>query len=410
MDEIIAQFIAVTSSDAESAKQYLEATDFQLEQAVELFYAAGGGGSASAGGTDAFDIPPEDSVRDRIEGFEDQMVDETAMYYNELARDTRRAEVRARKPRGVFNQNRDGDLSDLSRHEKRLANLFRPPFDIITEAGLEEAKEEAQETGKMLMVNVQDLGEFVCQQLNRDLFRNTDIKKVIEKNFIFVQYDVEEPDGEDYRVLYPFTSFPHISIIDPWTGEQQKVWSKVPLQQEFISDIQDYLASKPKDTDHIPPTPKVIDEHDIHEVYDNVLDSNAPPAESGDNDESRGSLGKFTYESMETATSQEPEGESNSVNSTEVSDAHDFFNTLPEIGEEPAGADTTRIQFKYGDGTRSIRRFNLQDSVIMLYAYVKTKLNAEFTLTNGREDLKSEITKSIAEAKLQNSTILVELV
>lgn len=379
MDEAIAQFVAVTSADADTARQYLEASDYNLEPAVELFFAAG--------------APEGEPVRERIEGFEDQLVDDMSQYYNELARDTRRAEARARKPRGVFNQVREGDLADLSRHEKRLATLFRPPFDIITEAGFDDAKAEAQEVHKMLMVNVQDVGQFVCQQLNRDLFRNVDVKRLIDKYFVFVQYDVDEPDGEEYRILYPFEMFPHIAIIDPWTGEQQRVWDKVPTQQEFIADVKEYLAHRPQDVEHIT---RERDEHDIHEI----LDESESDEELADHDEEMefASPGEEASESSAPETAQEPA----------QAGAPGF--ALPALGDEPAGPGTTRVQFKFADGSRAIRRFLLGDSVKMLYAFVRTRVDGEFTLTNGREELKTEVEKSIQEAGLPNSTILVEQV
>lgn len=401
MDEAIAQFIAVTSCDADTARQYLEANDYELSSAVSLYFASNTGE----------DIPPaNDGVRDRIEGFEDQIVDDVTQYYNDLARDNRRAEIRARKPYGVFNQSRDGSSQDLSRHEKRLATLFRPPFEIITDLSLENAKEEAQDEQKRLMVNVQDMGEFVCQRLNRDLFRNDDIKRLINKYFVFVQYDVDDPDGEEYKILYPFEEFPHIAIIDPWTGEQQRLWTSIPTHEQFIADVKEYLANNPQDV-------KRDDDFDDRnavkgvEVVDLTNDDDrdfAPGSSTAPSSEPASSA-------PETAAETAAETSGNAGNASHVTPAAapaapaSPLDNLPPLSEEPTGSDTTRIQFRNADGTRKIRRFNLDDSVLMLYSYVKSIVESKFTLTSGR-DLSSECEKSIKEAGLQNSTILVELV
>lgn len=381
MDEAIAQFIAVTSCDADTARQYLEANDYELSSAVSLYFASNAGEETPAA---------DDGVRDRIEGFEDQMVDDVTQYYNDLARDNRRAEVRARKPYGVFNQSRDGNTEDLSRHEKRLATLFRPPFEIITDLSLENAKEEAQDEQKRLMVNVQDMGEFVCQRLNRDLFRNDDIKRLINKYFVFVQYDVDDPDGEEYRVLYPFENFPHIAIIDPWTGEQQRLWTSIPTHEQFIADVKEYLANNPQDLKRDETT---LDRSAVTNVE--VVDLTNDEVTTSTN--SRNSTATLPTEPAPAPA--EP------IEPTPTSP----LDNLPTLTEEPTGSDTTRIQFRNADGTRKIRRFHFDDKVLMLYSYVKSTVEQKFTLTSGR-DLAAEGEKSIKEAGLQNSTILVELV
>ena len=41
-DDAVAQFMAITSSEVDTAQQYLQAADFNIEQAIELFFASGG--------------------------------------------------------------------------------------------------------------------------------------------------------------------------------------------------------------------------------------------------------------------------------------------------------------------------------------------------------------------------------
>lgn len=44
-----------------------------------------------------------------------------------------------------------------------------------------------QASGKWLLVNLQDSTEFSCQVLNRDLWSNTRVKRIINDNFVFWQ-------------------------------------------------------------------------------------------------------------------------------------------------------------------------------------------------------------------------------
>lgn len=368
MDDIVAQFMAVTSCEAPTAQQYLEASEWQLEPAVELYFASGG--ADAAGNPPAQPTEPDSGVRETIAGFNDQLIDEEAQMMNDLMRNSRRAEARSR-PRGIFNQSRDTDYNDpqMTKHERRLANLFRPPFDLISDVPLDEARELAQHHNKLVMVNVQDSGEFVCQRLNRDLWRNQQLKDVVHKNFVFLQYDVEDPDGEDYRSLYPFEQFPHIAIIDPWTGEQQKVWAKVPEEAAFIEDVVEFVATH-------------LDAADEDEEEEPAATPAAPASQP-----------------LPTETAREPAP----ANTTAAIEPLD-------IPEPPPGPETTRIQLRYGDGKRIVRRFLVEDPVSTVYAVAKHVLqfSGAVTLTSERRDLKTELAKTVGEANLKNSTILVE--
>lgn len=70
---------------------------------------------------------------------------------------------------------------------KRLADLFRPPFDIMYHGNFEEARDTAKEKNKWLMINVQNPTEFACQVMNRDLWSDSFVKDIVKESFIFLQ-------------------------------------------------------------------------------------------------------------------------------------------------------------------------------------------------------------------------------
>lgn len=395
MDDIVAQFVAVTSSEVPTAQQYLEASDWQLETAVELYFASGG--ADASGNPPPNPVSAEDEVREAMSGYDDQLIDDEAQMMNDYLRDSRRARARAR-PRNIFNQARDVDLdeSSMSRHEKRLAGLFRPPFDLISDVPLDEAREMAQQQHKLVMVNVQDSGEFACQRLNRDLWRSEHLKDLIFKNFVFLQYDIEDPDGEDYRNLYQFETFPHIAIIDPWTGEQQKVWSRVPAESEFIEDVVDFVATLPNESE---------EDDDEGEGEDNKKEKQEEGQKVPQSSTSTLSTG------AEPAP-EKPEEVSNTTRAdTEPSESSKIAAIPPlDAPEPPMGPEATRIQLRYGDGKRIVRRFLLSDPVSNVYGIAKhiLQFDGSITLTSERRDLKTEIDKTVEEANLKNSTVLVE--
>lgn len=103
----------------------------------------------------------------------------------------------------------------MSAKARRLADLFRPPFDIMYKGAFEEvtqkkldrsdhalarvadplpiyiitlkARAAAREGKKWLLINVQDQSEFACQVLNRDLWSDSIVKEILKESFIFLQ-------------------------------------------------------------------------------------------------------------------------------------------------------------------------------------------------------------------------------
>lgn len=70
-DEIVASFIAITDTTPERARQYLELSDHDLQQAVELFYNSDGisfGETAAAPAQPAFAPPVPDQTRPQPQG------------------------------------------------------------------------------------------------------------------------------------------------------------------------------------------------------------------------------------------------------------------------------------------------------------------------------------------------------
>lgn len=134
--------------------------------------------------------------------------------------------------------------------------MYRPPFEIISPLSLEDARAEAREEEKWILVNVQDSSLFTCQTINRDIWKVAEVMATVKENFLFLQMDRNGIDGRDYIRYYlqkaagpearfdPTIAnlFPHIAIIDPRTGEQVKVWNEVPkAPMEFVMQLHEFL-------------------------------------------------------------------------------------------------------------------------------------------------------------------------
>lgn len=125
----------------------------------------------------------------------------------------------------------------------RLSELFRPPVDITFCGSFQAARDYAKEQNKWLIVNVQDMSDFNCQVLNRDIWSSEKLRAVIKKYFIFWQVAIDNTDGHRFQVFYGIQVFPYIGVIDPRTGEERlsyKTGFKL-THDEFMNKLKDYL-------------------------------------------------------------------------------------------------------------------------------------------------------------------------
>ena len=55
----------------------------------------------------------------------------------------------------------------------------------------------------------------------------------------------ESEDAQRYMTFYPVTEWPHVSILDPRTGENLVTWSKVPDAGCFCELVTEFLTLHP---------------------------------------------------------------------------------------------------------------------------------------------------------------------
>jgi UBX domain-containing protein 7 len=115
-----------------------------------------------------------------------------------------------------------------NRKVDQLAELFRPPYEIMQQGSFNAVQSAAEKREVWLLVNVQDDTEFDCQKLNRDVWKDAEVQKLIKSNFIFWQVRHDSPEGVQYLQIYPVARLPHVGIIDPRTGEL--LW----FREEFL--------------------------------------------------------------------------------------------------------------------------------------------------------------------------------
>ncbi|KOH01157.1 DNA protein crosslink repair co-factor UBX5 [Saccharomyces eubayanus] len=314
----------------------------------------------------------------------------------------------------VIELDEDGNIKEYTKlvrkpkfisKEQKLALLFKPPFSIMSKLDLDAAKQKARSKQKWIMINIQDSGIFQCQALNRDLWSSRQIKTLVKKNFIFLQYQFESRNAQPYLQFYHLNNkddLPHIAILDPITGERVKQWNRtVPAAEQFISEINEFLTSFSLDPRVSNPT--------VNEPLPK-LDPTTLTEEQ--------QMELAIQESLNNNTTQSDK-EQVPKTDQELKETHEIdpFDTVeakshPEPPNKPG--ITTRVQIRTGDGSRLVRRFNaLEDTVRTIYEVIKTEMDgfadAKFALNNHqREDLIDKLDMTIADAGLKNSSLLLE--
>jgi hypothetical protein len=306
-----------------------------------------------------------------------------------------------------------------------LAEMFRPPFEIMSRLSWEDARDEGKEEEKWILVNVQDTSIFDCQILNRDLWKHEGIKETIKENFIFMQYTKDDPRGNQYMQYYfqnrtSDNAYPHIAIVDPRTGEQVKVWSgpPAPKAMDFLMQLHEFLDRYSLNAKAKNPVAKrkseakkeaQVERMTVEMALQASMAGSSAGKKEADPDELTRSVGDMR---------QQPERADNPIyaanENSEESDTRFSAISSQNPQEEPTpGSDSTRINFRHPNG-RSIRRFALQDPVRRLYEWLKAspldgmEACGEFGLVFMGKNLIDHLDETVEDAGLKNASINLE--
>uniref|UniRef100_A0A8D2L2V2 UBX domain-containing protein 7 n=3 Tax=Varanus komodoensis TaxID=61221 RepID=A0A8D2L2V2_VARKO len=94
---------------------------------------------------------------------------------------------------------------------------------------------------KWLMINIQNVQDFACQCLNRDVWSNEAVKNIIREHFIFWQVYHDSEEGQRYIQFYKLADFPYVSILDPRTGQKLVEWHQLDVTS-FLDQVTGFLG------------------------------------------------------------------------------------------------------------------------------------------------------------------------
>ncbi|KAL6453365.1 UBX5 UBX domain-containing protein 5 [Candida maltosa Xu316] len=323
-------------------------------------------------------------------------------------------------------QNRQSRTQELTSTQRRLANLFRPPFDIIQNLSLDQAKQEGRANNKWILINIQDSSEFQCQVMNRDFWSNERVKQIVKENFIFLQYQADSMSGQTYVNFYHADNYPHLAILDPLTGERVYKWSEgeVPVVKDWIDDVYKFLDSfslNPTSNNPLIHHETKIDPTSLSEeqqielaMKQSIIDNNQPGTTIDDaividSDENTEEPELFTTTPLESESTPAPK--------------NTFEAISPVNHPEPTEQPTTRIQIRFPNGKRLVRKLKMDDKVIVIFEWLKYVLSEsfqdyglnspdeKFSLSNSSDKafkFLDNLDKTVEESNLKNASILLE--
>ncbi|KAH9261654.1 hypothetical protein BASA81_000310 [Batrachochytrium salamandrivorans] len=275
------QFQSMTGAEDEFAISFLEAANWSLDTAVDLWFGGNGPPAAPAPaprpaekvdtGYYSVDEDEDDEGEEMIQNTdEDEAVIRSLMESAQVDRATAKAIYQAggggdnnqketagggirapilQKRARLFDMGGDDNDEDdegggpmsISAVEARLKQLattgdsqllqqqqppqqpsmFAPPRWLMFPGGFEEARLKAKQAGKWLLVNIQEEREFQSLVLNRDLWSDDVCQSLVKENFLFWQTQRSSSEAQRFITLYnPAGPFPVCVVIDPRTGEQ----------------------------------------------------------------------------------------------------------------------------------------------------------------------------------------------
>ena len=336
-----------------------------------------------------------------------------------------------------------GGASEASSKSNLLAEMYRPPFELLSRLPWDQARQQGKEGQKWILVNIQDPSIFDCQVLNRDLWKNPGIMETVKENFIFMQYSKDDPKGNQY-IQYYFPdkdnqdAYPHIAIVDPRTGEKVKVWSgpPVPKAMDFLMQLHEFLdryslnatAKNPVAKRKPEPKPATqVDRMTEEQMMEMAVKASLAGAEQGkqiyDPDDLTRSVGEMAEEkgrqggpkeNLDGDDGSEKPATTNGSTNTTISSFNSISSSNPHVEPPSDAPNSTRIQFRHPNG-RVVRRFALTDSVRRMFEWLKAsplegKEGLEFELIFMGKNLVEALDDTIEQAGLKNGTVMVELI
>lgn len=336
----LTKFISITGADAEVARQYLQASNWECPTAVDRFYT-----NPPVTGENLHSIAGEEEVRSPIAATFDTLVGSPVHPLPWMSNFTQAQPTSTSE----WGANWQGDTA--GKRKSLLADLYKSP-EYKFSGTLQEACRLAEQQNKAVIVNIQSVQVFDSHLLNRDVWKDTVIKQMIDHNFILCQWDAVDSEGSKYIQFYNCYSLPHLAILNPSIRQEVVTFSDkktcMQVQEVLLGYLERNSSSKkrslPEPTSEVRNAPKAL--------------ASTIPARSNED-----ILQAGIQASLEDYKEEIPHFKSN-VPAVEKNP----IKTVLSIPPEPESSDqTTNLRVQFPDGSKRLRRFSLDSKAQLIF-------------------------------------------
>ncbi|KAL0481568.1 hypothetical protein AKO1_012302 [Acrasis kona] len=273
--ESIIEFASITGAELDVARQYMEASGWQLDAAIELYFSEP---PAARKETQTSDFDPfaqqqQQPHRDRLGVMEEEVRRPMDQHVSRLFGDEQdmMQPIQEEQPRGGFSsiipsflsesmpaflrgrgqpqqpQHVNNQQTELTKGSDQFKKMFAAPKKLLFNGAFQDAQNEALSKEKWLLVNIQQDDVFDCHRLNRDTWNNELVSMLVELSFVFWQVDQASAEGNRFKSLYHCDDYPFIAIIDPRTGENVKHWTGFMNHVKMSDELQKFTDANSLD-------------------------------------------------------------------------------------------------------------------------------------------------------------------
>ncbi|KAL1550595.1 plant UBX domain-containing protein 7-like [Salvia divinorum] len=436
---LVSSFLEIAvGQTADTARQFLQATSWKLEEAIQLYFI---GNEGRAGQPPVYfpplgnDLPlhdlekdlggPDvrqddtDGVRAPLPVKRDVLYDSPMLYGRTLRTGDssqgthsvvpfRNFQEEMKQP-GVWEAEQGSSSSVPDKIQDNLASLYRPPFAIMYHGPFEKAKDNARDQNKWLLVNMQSTKEFSSHMLNRDTWANEAVAQTIKTYFVFWQVYDDTEEGSKVCTYYKLDSIPVIMVVDPITGQKMRTWRGMIQPQNLLEDLLQFMDGSPSDlhVSHSHKRPRESSKSPItHPQLITAADNNI------ENDEDLQRALAISMDNQKTTDIGHPNKADDATVEAQVKRP-----TYLPLHEEPKCDRSLlcKVGVRLPDGRRIQRNFLRTDPVQLLWSFCSCKLkedgNRPFRLSQAipgaSRTLDFDVSLTFEESGLANSMISV---
>jgi len=350
----LTKFISITGADTEVARQYLQASNWECPTAVDRFYT-----NPPVSPQNLHTIAGEEEVRSPIAATFDTLVG-SPVHPLPWMRNLTQEQPRSTRDWGA---NWQGDTAGT--RKSLLADLYKAP-EYKFSGTLQEACRRAEQENKAVIVNIQSVQVFESHLLNRDVWKDTAIKQMIDHNFIFCQWDAVDSEGSKYIQFYNCYNLPHLAILNPSIRKEVVTFSdkktRMQVQEVLLGYLERDTSSKkrslPKPISEARNAPKGLTSSKQARSNEDILQAGI-----------QASLADYKEEIPHLK---------NNVPSVNSSVEKKPIEEVPSIPPEPEISDqTTNLRVQFPDGSKRLRRFCLDSKAQMIYEWCARESNSK---------------------------------